>query len=127
VLILSLLGLLVAKAERTMLPIAIEISNHYIKTLINAYIHDAVTEIITELNLTSEDFLLASSENTFSVDTVLVNNVCAKIAARLSEKLSNLESERIGVPIGTATCQKSQVRPQTLSNQGFVHIRVKMF
>ncbi len=45
---------------------------------------------------------MSDGANTVTVNTVLVNDICNMVAARVSEKLSNLNPEPVSVPVGMA-------------------------
>lgn len=87
------------------LPVALEISKQYAVTRINEKINTAVEKVISELNVTTKDFFdksFDSSEkiNYFSANTILINKVCSKTSAEISNSIKNSENEKIELPIG---------------------------
>ena len=91
--------------DRKILPIMIEIAGANVKTRINAFIAESVNDYSRENGLKSEDFYIKSADSNgrisaLSVNSVLVNDMCAKIAADVSAGLANLSPEDVAVPVG---------------------------
>lgn len=97
----------VQKLNERMLPIVLEITRLNSRTQINRVINESIKDSIDTYTLNSSDFYtkIADSNgevNSLSVNTVLVNSLCAKLAVDISEKLSILRTEVVEVPIGAA-------------------------
>ena len=93
--------------DRMILPLVLEAAELRLQTEINNVINQVVQEIISEQNITAEDFvvqhmLAGTSGPLLSVNTVLVNEICNAAAMRISERLNNLEPETVVVPMGMA-------------------------
>ncbi len=91
--------------KNNVLPSVLEISEKYAVNAINEKINFAVEKVIGEMNLTSKDFFEKDFDddervNYFSVDTILINKVCSKIAEEISNEVKNSESEKIELPVG---------------------------
>ena len=95
-------------ANDTIIPAVTTIANQRVVTVMNDVINDSLTEIVTDLALTSENFYNLSIDetgrlNSLSVDTILVNHVAAQLAVDISSALSYEEPMRVGVPMGLLT------------------------
>ncbi len=91
--------------KNNVLPVVLEISEKYAVDRINEKINESVEKVISEMNLTSKDFFEKDFDdeqkvNYFSVDTILINKVCSKAAAEISNSIKNSEDEKIILPIG---------------------------
>lgn len=91
--------------DSKVLPTAISISEKYATTRINEEINNAVDNVISQEQLTSSDFFkktLNTNEqlNYLSVDTLLINEICSKVASQISKNLNLLEEQKIILPIG---------------------------
>ena len=75
-----------------------------IQAEINNVINYVVHEIIIQNQVTAEDFILrnftADEKPVFSVNTVLVNEICNAAAMAISARLNNMEPEIVSVPVG---------------------------
>jgi sporulation protein YunB len=91
--------------DKRMLPTALQAVDMMAKSKINTVINDSVTAVIAEQNLISSQFYETnvSTEgrvNSLSVNTVLINSICNRLAADISNSLNNLNTERIIIPYG---------------------------
>ncbi len=84
-----------------------EISSDYAAAYVNKKIDELTEGIISERNLSYKDFYEAQNKegelSQITVNSLLINDICAKIAAELSESLSNAESSDIRLPLGMLT------------------------
>jgi len=92
----------------TILPAVTTIANQRVVTVMNDVINDSLTDIVSELELTSENFYNMSLDstgrlNSLSVDTILVNQVAAQLAVDISAALSYDAPMQVGVPLGLFT------------------------
>ncbi len=92
--------------DERMMPTAIATFNQKIKNKINLLLNTAVEEVLLKSKLNSSDFYISSLDkdgrvSTISLNTVLVNEVCSKIAVAASEKLLAMGTEEIEVPMGS--------------------------
>ncbi|MCL1787560.1 MAG: sporulation protein YunB [Defluviitaleaceae bacterium] len=88
--------------DRRILPMVLEAAELRIQAEINHVINDVIQEIIWERQLNAADFIVHGQGAVLSVNTVLVNDICNAAAQRISERLNNLEPERVQVPMGMA-------------------------
>jgi len=92
--------------DRLILPMVLEAAEMQIQTEINNVINQVIQDIISERNLTAEDFVskhnMGESGPVLSVNTILVNEICNAAAKRISYRLNNMEPETVEVPIGMA-------------------------
>lgn len=91
--------------DKNVLPTAIAVSEKYATTEINKQINSAIEKVINDMDIKTSDFYnntLNKSEqlNYLSVDTMLINDVCAKSAFNISENLNKLEDKKIKLPVG---------------------------
>lgn len=97
--------LTVSNFDAKMLPTAIATFNHTVKNKINIVINSAVDDVINKNKIESKDFYNCTLDNegrisTLSLNTVLVNEICGKIAVEASKRLMNMETVAIEVPLG---------------------------
>ncbi|WP_317367953.1 sporulation protein YunB [uncultured Tyzzerella sp.] len=91
--------------EMEVLPTAIKVSQKYATNIISQEINKSVEKIITDLNLHTTDFFYKNvnkdtNKTYLDVDTILINNVCAKVSDELSKNLKNINDTKIELPIG---------------------------
>ena len=91
--------------NQRIIPSVIEIVRIEAQSDINRLLNDSIKKISDELGLNSSDFYTKSVDNSgkinsFSVNTILINEVCARIAADVSAKLSDSSVQTISVPMG---------------------------
>ena len=86
------------------MPSVLEIANIYSKNRVNHAINDALQAFIEQNSLVSEDFYMNSTmPNGFSVNTILINQICAQLAVEITELLAQRRGEKVSVPIGMIT------------------------
>ncbi|MDR2183837.1 MAG: sporulation protein YunB [Clostridiales bacterium] len=95
-------------ADNVILPAVTTIANQRVVTVMNEVINTSLTDIVDDLNLTSEDFYNMSADatgrlNSLSVDTILINQVAAQLAVDISSALSHDRPMQVGVPAGLFT------------------------
>jgi sporulation protein YunB len=94
--------------DKRMLPTALKAADMMAKSKVNEAINDSVTTVIESNSLKSDNFyeLSVGQEgkiNSLSVNTVLINQICNKIALDISANLNSLTSDEIEIPYGTLT------------------------
>ena len=87
------------------MPISVKICQKYAITSINNIIQNSLYS--SSKNIKSEDFILRSDNNGrleyLSVNSMIVNNICAETASTVSQNLNNLTSSKIRLPLGVFT------------------------
>ena len=81
------------------------LSKKYAITSINNIIQNSLYS--SSKNIKSEDFILRSDNNGrleyLSVNSMIVNNICAETASTVSQNLNNLTTSKIRLPLGVFT------------------------
>jgi len=90
------------------LPVAVAMAQHGAVNKMNGVIYDAVNTVVNENHLTSDMFYTETVGSdglvqSISVNTVLVNDICAQIAAAMSDGTSVLKYEVAKIPLGFLT------------------------
>lgn len=87
------------------MPISVKICQKYAITSINNIIQNSLYS--SSKNIKSEDFILRSDNNGrleyLSVNSMIVNNICAETASTVSQNLNNLTTSKIRLPLGAFT------------------------
>lgn len=87
------------------MPISVKICQKYAITSINNIIQNSMYS--ASKNIKSEDFILRSDNNGrleyLSVNSIIVNNICAETASMVSKNLNNLTTSKIRLPLGVFT------------------------
>lgn len=87
------------------MPISVKICQKYTITSINNIIQNSLYS--SSKNIKSEDFILRSDNNGrleyLSVNSMVVNNICAETASTVSQNLNNLTTSKIRLPLGVFT------------------------
>ena len=87
------------------MPISVKICQKYAITSINNIIQNSMYS--ASKNIKSEDFILRSDNNGrleyLSVNSMIVNNICAETASTVSQNLNNLTTSKIRLPLGVFT------------------------
>ena len=87
------------------MPISVKICQKYAITSINNIIQSSLYS--SSKNIKSEDFILRSDNNGrleyLSVNSMIVNNICAETASTVSQNLNNLTTSKIRLPLGVFT------------------------
>jgi len=104
IMILSASG--VYSLDKRLMPSVLTVVDMKSKTKINAVINDSVGEIVKELGVSSSDFYERTTDGdgrilSMSVNTLLVNDICSRVAMDVSGKLVTLEKEKISMPLGS--------------------------
>lgn len=90
---------------RFVMPISVKICQKYAITSINNIIQNSMYS--SSKNIKSEDFILRSDNNGrleyLSVNSIIVNNICAETASMVSKNLNNLTTSKIRLPLGVFT------------------------
>lgn len=100
-----LIYLFILQFENEVLPTAIKVSQKYATNIISQEINKSVEKTITSLRLHTNDFFnknvnKGTNKTYLDVDTILINNVCAKVSDELSKNLKNINDTKIDLPIG---------------------------
>ena len=92
-----------AAFDKTVLPVAVEAVDMRTRNRVNEAMQTAVKEVVEDMGVTSADFYQNNKEGVdgFSVDTMLINDVCAKVAVRVSDELSAVGKDKVAVPLGS--------------------------
>ena len=96
---LGLLYIFSLQIERKFYPAIMAMSETVMQTKVNQTMYEAAQSAISDMNLTAKDFYRRNGDS-ISVNTILVNEICGKIATKISEQLSSAKPERITLPIG---------------------------
>lgn len=87
------------------MPISVKICQKYAITSINNIIQNSLYS--SSKNIKSDDFILRSDNNGrleyLSVNSIIVNNICAETASTVSQNLNNLTTSKIRLPLGVFT------------------------
>ena len=87
------------------MPISVKICQKYAITSINNIIQNSMYS--ASKNIKSEDFILRSDNNGrleyLSVNSIIVNNICAETASMVSKNLNHLTTSKIRLPLGVFT------------------------
>ena len=87
------------------MPISVKVCQKYAITSINNIIQNSMYS--ASKNIKSEDFILRSDNNGrleyLSVNSIIVNNICAETASMVSKNLNNLTTSKIRLPLGVFT------------------------
>lgn len=87
------------------MPISVKICQKYAITSINNIIQNSLYS--SSKNIKSENFILRSDNNGrleyLSVNSMIVNNICAETASTVSQNLNNLTTSKIRLPLGVFT------------------------
>lgn len=90
---------------RFVMPISVKICQKYAITSINNIIQNSMYS--ASKNIKSEDFILRSDNNGrleyLSVNSIIVNNICAETASTVSQNLNNLTTSKIRLSLGVFT------------------------
>lgn len=97
---------IIIQIDKKMLPSVISMSNLITKNKINQAISYSVSKVVTDLELNSSDFYKKSVDetgnlNSFSINTILVNDFCNKVSVNISNQLEIMGEEKISIPIGS--------------------------
>ena len=98
-------GYSLAKFDERFFPSVIEVASLNAEAKLNKELADQVQLLMTEEGVSSADFYSISSDengkiNSFSANTILVNEMCSKLASNLSEVLMSDGTYSISVPFG---------------------------
>lgn len=103
---LSVLLLFIVATEKYIMPVAANLCLTEAKERANYIINSATENVLNENGVLIEDILRLKTEDDvtmLSADTAKVNALCADISAYITEKLVNMENNRVSIPYGAAT------------------------
>lgn len=91
--------------EKKMIPSLQQISHMRTRTLANSIVDDALTTVMKEMPLTTEDFITTTEGITmgYSANTQIINEFCTKLNQKINESMMVLPEEKILIPIGAAS------------------------
>jgi len=103
--IVTAAGALLRLADRRMLPVAVAVAGEHIKARTNAVYQAALEKAVASRSLVSTDFYTKTVDADgrvmdISVNTILVNAICAELAVSISEVLAAEGAEAVDVPLG---------------------------
>ena len=100
-LLLAVLALILCdgKISRTIM----EISSIEAKERSNEAINEALSYNISAMDLKTEDFFIYTSENAYSADMLLINNLSANVSRYISDYMQKKSRLKIEIPIGMLT------------------------
>ena len=98
---IALSMILFSALEQKLQPSLKEISHMQCKALANKIIDASAAEILSEMELT-ESTLLSPNRNGegYTANTALVNRFCSRFSASMTDGLTKLPDEKIGIPLG---------------------------
>jgi len=86
------------------MPAVIEIAKIHSQSRVNHAINDALQAVKEQNTLVASDFYMNSTMPTgFSVNTVLINQICAQLAVDITDSLAARIEEAISIPVGMAS------------------------
>lgn len=92
--------------DQKILPAAMTISHIQAKAQANQVIDSSIQETIEQMKVTSSDFFagnMTTGMNAFSVNTILINELCSRLSVCMTNKVMNISDEKITVPLGALT------------------------
>ena len=106
--VISCAALFISAFDKKLAPTVLEIARIKGITKINSVIDSSIREAVTRQGIASEDFYEKSVDvngavQSLSINTMLVNEICSKLSASISESLISIGEEKISVPIGSVS------------------------
>ena len=98
---------LLSRLDNVFMPMALDIAQKKIISDISTAIDKSYSSIIEEQHIEAADlFISEANENSgkitsMYVDTILVNEICNKLAVRVSTEMNSLSKQSIPVPVGS--------------------------
>lgn len=90
-------------ADEKILPSVCAVSDIKAKEIANSIIDTSVNKTINEMKIEYDDFFISDELNdTFSANTVLINNFVFMLNSNLREEIKKIEKEKVAVPFGVA-------------------------
>lgn len=87
--------------EKQIVPSLQEISHTRSMALANELINHCVQTVLTDLPLSTEDFLtITETNNTYTANTQQINMFCTRLNNEINTALQDLPKERILIPLG---------------------------
>jgi sporulation protein YunB len=91
--------------DSRMLPAVVEITRLRAVTTINDVISETVSAYVSDAGLAAGDFFTKTEDGngkiqSLTVNSVLIDSICARLARDISAELSELRRENVEVPIG---------------------------
>ena len=108
VLVAILIAFTCTLIERRLMPIAIALAESRARNIANETINNAINEYIMENGIAYEDLYMMKQDSSgyitaLSSNTAEMNKIKAALALKVQEKVRNLDSGTLGIPIGALT------------------------
>ncbi len=92
--------------DRQLMPTVLATIDIQLKNKLNSAINKAVQEVIKEEKINAADFYIKTQDSdakitSISVNTLLVNDICSKIAEEVSAEFMSISSDEVKVPLGS--------------------------
>ncbi|MDR1558861.1 MAG: sporulation protein YunB [Clostridiales bacterium] len=97
---------LLSRLDKALMPMALDIAERKVITDIGGIIDGAYSSIMNEQHIESADLFSARADeatgkvSSMYVDTLLINDICNKLAVRVSTEMNALGRQSIDVPMG---------------------------
>jgi sporulation protein YunB len=89
--------------DRKVMPLVLAQADIQLRTTVNAIMLEVIQRTLAERGVTASDlYVQTPGAGNVTVNTMLVNEICALAAAEISEALTALTAERMTVPLGVA-------------------------
>lgn len=103
--IIVMLTTTVAVFDKRLFPAVIEIAHINAQNKLNVAISNSLDNVTEEMKLSSSDFYIKGLDNenkinSLTANTLLINEVCSRLAEDLSTELIQMEVEEVSIPIG---------------------------
>lgn len=96
--------LLLSVLDQKLVPPLKEISHMQCKAAANKIIDSSAAEILSEMELTESALLTPNLQGEgYIANTALINRFCTQFSASMTDGLTKLHDEKIGIPLGAAT------------------------
>ena len=90
--------------DQKLVPPLKEISHMQCKAAANKIIDSSAAEILSEMELTESALLTPNLQGEgYIANTALINRFCSKFSASITDGLTKLQDEKIGIPLGAVT------------------------
>jgi len=106
-LLIGVIVFVLYRIDSIFMPMALDAAQRKIISEMDRVIDNAFSSVIREQHIESADLFVSNSDDnsgkvlSMYVDTVLVNEICNKMAVRISEDLNALGVQTVTVPVGS--------------------------
>ena len=92
--------------DKKIFPSVLAVASINMKTTVNDVINESLNDLINEMDLTAYNFYNKNGSNelntnSLSINTVLINQLCSKLAVDISKKLNDTDVKKISIPLGS--------------------------